>query len=300
MKLPRWILRQFKKKSRVYIMPTPMGGYLNGLIFLMFFLAVGYNNNLLLIFTLFLFGLNVIWVIQSHYHLHHLKFKTISIEDGHADEPILTRLFWEQIPEAPNRWEISLEDDEGRSFKIVNTSNHSLTTEGEVIFNKRGVWKFPHIKVINEMPFGLYRTWIYFKLDVNVYVYPKRIWNLPLTNYTETYQEGEFGTNRKGPHDFLNLAPYENGESSKISWKRYARSGELVIKEGEELKQSIVSFKIFPSLPDKEFSLSRIASQMINCLKNQTSFSLETPNKKIGPDNSQKHLVDCLRELAKC
>lgn len=300
MKLPKWILRQFKKRSRIYIMPTPMGGYLNGLVFLMFFLAVGYNNNLLLIFTLFLFGLNLIWVIQSHYHLHHLKFNSLHIEDGHADEPLFITFFWEQIPHGPNKWHLSLENDEGDSVKIINPSNHSLTTEGELILNKRGVWNFQHIKVTNEMPFGLYRTWIYLKAEVKVFVYPKRFFDTYPTPYTEINLSGEFSTNRKGTHDFFSLSPYQNGESNRISWKRYARSGELVIKEGEELRQSIVSFKISPDLPDKEFSLSRIAAQMMNCLKDQTSFSLETPEKKIGPDSSLQHLTDCLRELAQC
>ena len=71
--MKQWIINQSKKKARIYIMPTRMGGYLNGLIFLMFLLSVGYSNNLLLIFTLFLFGLNLICCIHTHYHLNALK-----------------------------------------------------------------------------------------------------------------------------------------------------------------------------------------------------------------------------------
>ena len=118
MKIPKWILRQIKKKSRIYIIPTRMGGYLNGLIFLMFLLSVGYNNNLLLIFTLFLFGLNLIWLIQSHFHMHKLKLDAVHLEDGHALESVSVRVCWKNSPLPPLLWELSLEDEGDGSFLV--------------------------------------------------------------------------------------------------------------------------------------------------------------------------------------
>src|SRR5215212_6754965 len=103
-----WLEKQFQKQERIYILPTRMGGYLNGLIFLMFLLSVGYNNNLLLIFTLFLFGLNLIWVIQTHFHLHALKIETLIIDEGHAGEALHVKALWKKAPEVPHQWRMAL------------------------------------------------------------------------------------------------------------------------------------------------------------------------------------------------
>ena len=161
MNIRLWLLGQFKKKPRIYIMPTAMGGYLNGLIFLMFFLAVGYNNNLLLIFTLFLFGLNLIWVIQTHFHLHALKLQSVTIKDGHVGENICAQVYWKSVPEGPYCWELSLEKEDGQSLDLKSLSYGPKSLEGQVIFNQRGIWSIGHLKIKSQMPFGLYRAWIY-------------------------------------------------------------------------------------------------------------------------------------------
>lgn len=280
-------------------MPTKMGGYLNGLIFLMFLLAVGYNNNLLLIFTLFLFGFNLIWVIQTHYHLHALKVASVSIEDNHAGEPHLIKIHWKKSPGMPLEWKIHLED-EYTSYPLKMFSHDEKHSVGEVKLTKRGVWNFAHIKVATEKPFGLYQSWVYFAVPSKVFVYPEKLKDVPAINPLEFASEGDLASFKKGPHDVSNLSPYL-GESSKfISWKHYARSGDLVIKEGEELSKSMIHFRLNPYHPEKELILSQMATQMVQCGKDSISFTLEAPNKKLGPGFDGKYLSECLRELASC
>jgi uncharacterized protein (DUF58 family) len=300
MKIPVWVLNQFKKRSRIYIFPTRMGGYLNGLIFLMFLLAVGYNNNLLLIFTLFLFGFNLIWLIQTHFHLNHLKLENILIENGHAGEPIFTSINWKKVPEGPLEWEISFEKREGTSYRVHFPVNSSLKTEGSIILPKRGVWKFHHIRIKTQKPFGLYQVWIYFKVDLTSYAYPEKLKEVPAFEKDHSFLEGENQSLHKGSHDVWNLSPYQGDESRKISWKHYARSGELVIKEGQELTKSLTHFKLLTTSKNKEWILSKIATQMIYCHRTDIAFTLETPQKKFGPGSSAKYLSDCLKELSQC
>lgn len=290
MKLFRLLNKQFKKKTRVYIMPTRMGGYLNGLIFLMFLLSVGYSNNLLLIFTLLLFGLNLSWVIQTHFHLHALKLKSISVRDGHAGEHSEVQIHWDKLPDEPHAWEIALVNDESR----IPVRNSGINIP------KRGRWNFQHLLVSTELPFGLYKAWIYYKVDVTAYAWPSRLRDVPELQRQSSFHEGENQSQITGPHDVKNLAPYQAGEESrKISWKHYARSGELVIKEGEELLKSTVHFRVHESA-DKEHLLSKIATQMVHCARTDVMFSLETPGKVTATGISTKHLEDCLRELACC
>lgn len=291
MKVKSWAQRQFKKKPRIYIVPTRMGGYLNGLIFLMFLLSVGYGNNLLLIFTLFLFGFNMLWLIQTHFYLHRFKGPRITIEDSFAREDALILIQWDR----------SSEDSQGLEMNLETVDHSYLIKKGSCRFPSRGVWSFTHLKVSTELPYGLYRAWIYHPLqNVNAFVYPEKLKEVPPLDIKGEIDEGELAAQEKGLHDFWGLGPYEGEESRRISWKHYARSGALVIKEGEKFSSSKISFRYYPELPDKEVELSRLATQMLYCQKNEINFSLNTGTFKNEADRSQKHLKECLRELSKC
>ena len=298
MKFSKWLRNQFKKKARIYILPTRMGGYFNGLIFLMFLLAVGYNNNLLLIFTLFLFALNLMWVIQTHFHLLALKMKTITINEGHAGEELLAVIHWLKTPKGPSEWQLSLENSHQiLPLKVLENSNSQCICQ--VTLQSRGLWNFQHLFVKTELPFGLYKVWVFLPVVTSVHVFPRRLPSAPSPPVSSSEREGEFSTQRIGPHDVRNLAPYDGSESRKISWKHYARSGELVVKEGEELRMSEIKFAVPVGVISENF-LSLMATQMVFCQGQNAVFSLETPLKKIGPGSGEKHLHDCLRVLSLC
>lgn len=289
-----WLTKLLKKKSRIYIMPTKMGGYLNGLIFLMFLLAVGYNNNLLLIFTLFLFGLNLVWVIQTHFYLGSLKLQAIDIEDAYANEKSLVSIYWKKAPSGPYKWEMALEN--ASDIKHVNSvSDSESISTGHVAMDKRGLWKFEHLKIKTQMPFGLYQVWIYLPILTKVYVYPAKLAEVKPLILKDSNEEGDHSSLKSGPHDIWNLGPYEAEESRRISWKHYARSGELVVKEGEELIKSEITFKVVSTEQNKEFLLSQMATQMFHCSRNETVFFLETADKR-----RLSGLTECLRELSVC
>ena len=166
-----WIKKQFRKKARIYIMPTKMGGYLNGLIFLMFLLAIGYSNNLLLIFTIFLFAFNLLWLIQTHVHLYRLKLDQVVITSGHAKEHAPVTITWKAAPQGPWQWQIKLEGDQGE-FSCVGVKNYLTKTEGQVAFESRGVYRWKYLEVKSSNPFGLYQAWVYFPLSFQSLVYP--------------------------------------------------------------------------------------------------------------------------------
>ncbi len=300
MKLPHWVQRQMMRKERIYIMPTRMGGYLNALLFLMFLLAIGYSNNLLLIFTLFLFGLNLLWLIQTHFHLHALKLAGIQFEDGHAGDDLSVRINWKKSPEGPHHWELSLHTPLPETIKLRPLAHSATQSDGHLTFPKRGLWKFNRLCIRSEKPFGLYRAWIYLRIDVEAYAYPRRLRDVPPIEKEVTFLEGDQAGSRTGPHDVRNLAPYQGEEARRISWKHYARSGELVVKEGEELQRGLVRFRIREREVDLEHLLARIATQMVYCARGEIAFGLETPARRLGPAISAKHLAECLRELAVC
>ncbi len=178
-----WIRKQFRKKTRVYIMPTKMGGYLIGLIFLMFLLAIGYDNNLLLIFTLFLFSMNLLWLIQSHFHLHHLKLQHISLANGHAQAELPLKVFWGKSPKGPYNWNLILE----RSSQSVKPEIFDQTDKlaiGQIKIPKRGIWNWTYLKVSTELPFGLYRLWCFYPVHFETVAYPSLLPDIGINNFS--------------------------------------------------------------------------------------------------------------------
>lgn len=299
MKFPVWVQKQFKKKERIYIMPTKMGGYFIGLIFLMFLLSAGYSNNLLLIFTILLFGLNLMWLIQTHFHLYHLKLNSVQIQDGHAGDYTSVTVHWSATPDIPHKWLLSLESED-ESYKVLPLQDDLKVSFGKIIFSKRGLLNFSYLKVTTDRPFGLYKSWTFIPTHSKVYIYPSVLKDMPELQYYNLDTSGEDMGQLKGPHGVSGLYPYHDQESKKISWKHYAKSGELVAKEGEELKTSYVVFKVNSNMDGKEFILSKYATQMIYCSNNGISFNLESNGAMIGQAMTTKYLRDCLRELAQC
>lgn len=288
-----------KRKARIYILPTRMGGYLNGLIFLMFLLSIGYSNNLLLIFTLVLFGLNLTWVIQTHYHLHQLRLKSIEIQDGHATEPLDVKIFWKSAPEFPWNWKLTLENQTSTSVDILAESKNQ--TGASVRLLKRGLYEWKHLKIATNRPFGLYRAWIYLPIELKVHAYPAKLPQVSPLNFSIDFGTGLESSLRAGSHDVWNLKPHQGEESRRISWKHYARLGDLVVKEGEDLVSKNIHFRLENVAPElKEHYLSEMATQMVFCHKHETPFTFQNLNHKVISGRTKKHLQDCLKELALC
>jgi uncharacterized protein (DUF58 family) len=300
MNLKLWIRKQFRRRSRVYIFPTKMGGYLIGLIFLMFLLSIGYSNNLLLIFTLFLFAFNVLWLIQSHFHLHKLKLSHVQLISGHAGDPLEMRVAWEKTPPGPWGWQMALETST-RSFSAEVLNNSEEYSSAEMKLPKRGVYQWKYLGVKSTHPFGLYQVWIYYPLDFSTVVFPPLLPSATISP-EGLDSDGEIVQDRKGQDDFRGLAPYQEDESRKISWKHYARSGDLVIREGEEKRAAVVEIDLkIPTTGElKEQYLSRVATQLVECYRREIPFTLKTNSHYRTPSAQLNHLQECLKVLALC
>ena len=288
-----------RSRTRVYIFPTRMGGYLLGLIGLMFLLAIGYSNNLLLIFTIALFGLNLIWLVNSHFHLARLSPGQVSVDDGHVGSPIPVSFRWKKWPLGSRQWEVVLIGEENRSDVRILTEEEGRTL-GEIILPSRGVYHWTHFIVKTDRPFGLYQTWIYYQIDVTAHAYPALQKEVALPSPEILEREGALTGERRGDDGLRGLAQYQGEGSKRISWKHYAKSGDLLVKEGEEVKTQLV--RIMMNLPEdstrRETELSRIATLMVHCYRQEIPFLFMGSTQK-GPGAHLELLRDCLRELAR-
>jgi uncharacterized protein (DUF58 family) len=282
--------RMMRSRTRVYIFPTRMGGYCIGLIFLMFLLAIGYSNNLLLIFTIVLFGLNLIWLVSSHFHLARLMVGQVSVDDGHVGNPASAIFRWKRWPRGNVNWQMTLIGDVRTPVKIH--SSEEGRTVGEVFLPYRGLFQWKFLLVKTDRPFGLYQTWIYYPVDVTAHAFPRLRKDVSLPSQDIQEREGTLTGDKKGDDGLRGLSQYQGEGSHRISWKHYAKSGELFVKEGEELKAQLIRLNL--ALPTdqerREAELSRLATILVLCNRQEIPFLFE----------GKTVLKDCLRELALC
>jgi uncharacterized protein (DUF58 family) len=299
MKIREWIRQQFRNKPRIYIFPTNMGGYLLGLIFLMLMLSIGYNNNLLLIFTLFLFTFNLVWLLQTYSHLKKLKVKNIKINPGHAKKTTIVNIGWEVRPKDPCRWNIDLESDLN-VFTLKNLSDSEFLYQGEILLNERGLKKWNYLKISSDRPFGLYYVWIYLPINIETITYPALLKSIH-SLYLPSTGEGEISSFKRGDGDYFSFMPYAFNESRKISWKHYASTGELLIKEGTREISEKLDIKFSPPTDNssKEYYLSQLATQMIECQRQGITINFITNEDSIELEGPHQ-LQQCLRILALC
>lgn len=292
-------MKFLQKKNRIYIFPTKMGGYLIGLLFLMFLLSVGYSNNLLLIFTLFLFGFNLLWLIQTHFHLQVLKLASVEIPDAHMDEAAILHIHWHKTPAGPLDWQLELLG-KNQKLKIESYDHQENSSQGAFKVPLRGRLNWKYLKVSTVLPYGLYKTWVHLEVNQESFGYPKVLKDISLFDFQMNSREGEIPEEKPGPNDIRNLAPYQGEEYRRISWKHYARSGELVVKEGEEYHSPLWTHQLKTHLDgmEKEKYLSEIATKLVHCSRHQIPFVLHTDKGPLGPAVDEAHLRECLRILS--
>jgi uncharacterized protein (DUF58 family) len=284
------ILHLLSRRERIYILPTSMGVYFNGLIFLMFLLSIGYSNNLLLIFTLLLFGLNLLWLVQTHFYLHQFRLGRLNLEDHHAGSLSSYQVQWLKSPKGPLELKLELLTDNG---------NVTLA-DGGFIWPARGVWSWQRLKMSTDRPYGLYRAFRFVSVQGTAHAYPALMHGSSLGILDGLGQDGQLASGQKGPHDFLGLGAYKGHEMRKISWKHYARLGELLIKEGESLQVPMARLKWDPRMERKEEALSELATQMVLCFRASLPFTFEIDGRLKGPAVTARQLADCLKDLSIC
>src|SRR5690606_13402487 len=150
----------------------------------------------------------------------------------------------------------------------------------------RGLSEWKYLFLSSEKPFGLYRAWRYLPIEGKSFVYPALKKEITLPELKKLGIDGEFSFNGYGNGEFCDLLHSAGEDIRRISWKHYARTGEIFIRQGEDLKSPVAELSWQQSDEDKEGSLSALASKMVLCYRENIPFIFEINGKKIGPGSS--------------
>lgn len=299
-RLPRADKRQFAQ-SNIFILPTGMGWVFAVLLVVMLLTAINYQNSLIFLLTFFLGVVFVAAMHQTHSNLSGLELTLVHAGEGHVGETI-PFLFRGSAGKAGNL-ALSVRVDgasEGNELNMQHVDSHaSRDLRLFVQASRRGYLQLDRVRVETRFPFGLLLAWSWLRPQTAAIVYPRPLTPPVPVAVGADGEESGLEAHVQG-QDHAEIRPWRLGDlSQRVQWKRYARSGEMVIADwqGEQGSPHWLDFASFPGV-DTEMRLSYLAALVLERDKSGELFGLRLPGQEVDPDSGPKHTQRCLRHLA--
>ncbi len=300
----RWINLRIPRKDHhvlnqrnIFILPSGAGVVFGLLLLIMLITGINYQNSLIYVLTFLLGAVFVAAMHQTHRNLAGLELAVVQGGEGFPGETILFRI----RARAGEREALGLSlQYEGISVDqqhvLVDNSTDILLP---VRAGSRGYLRLDRVRVESRFPFGLLTAWSWIRPVTAGIVYP-----VPVTapdRHTTVQDDGEVSEARTVEgSDHAEIRPWREGDlSQRVLWKRFARTGEMVIAdwEGEQGSPYWLDYDAFPGA-DQELRLSYLAYQVLERSKSGQLFGLNLPGHVIEPDVGQAHGSRCLKALA--
>lgn len=289
--LPATIIRQ-----RVYVLPTPFGGFIGALLATMLLGALNYNNNPALMLGFLLAAAVHNSFVRAHLNVSGLQLLAVQAEpvaagnvmhlhclmqgDGRRDRPALL------LDCEEGTTGVSLLGDQAQRVGVEWTPTH------------RGWQQPPRIRVQTRFPLGLAVAWCYFWPRTQVLVYPRAEANPP--PLPSAAGLGSAHAHRGRGDELHHLRDYRSGDPMRdVAWKSSARAGQLLVREYEQP----IANELCLAWPDThglahEARISRLAAWVDRAEQQQRHYRLQLPQQQIAAGRGPAHRHACLRALA--
>jgi len=286
-------------RSRVFILPTAAGLVFAGMLALMLFGSINYNNSMGHLFTFLVASMGLVSILHTWRNLAGLGFAAGRTRPAFAGQRAGYELLIEN-PGALRRPGIQLQlsgeaavvtDLEGqqtRSVMLWRSSTH------------RGVLPLGRCTVSTRYPLGLFRAWAFVELPLACSVYPRPgpARALPQSPAYKPQQSGDKG---RGVDDFVGFRPWRRGDSPRhVFWKAAARDQALLVKQfgGDRADEVWLDWAALPELAT-EARLSQLCRWVIDAHRDHQPFGLRLPGCEIAIGNDASHRQRCLEALAR-
>ncbi|SDW62170.1 DUF58 domain-containing protein [Marinobacter mobilis] len=299
-RLPRADKRAFAQ-SNIFILPTGMGWIFAVLLVVMLLTGINYQNSLIFLLTFFLGVVFVAAMHQTHSNLSGLELTLVHAGEGHAGETIPFLLRGSSGHAANLALSVRVDGaSEGSELSMQHVDrNTSSDMRLFVQAAQRGYLRLDRVRVETRFPFGLLLAWSWLRPQTAAIVYPKPLTPpIPVAVGVDGDETGREA--RVQGQDHAEMRPWRLGDlSQRVQWKRYARSGDMVIADwqGEQGSPHWLDFASFPGV-DTEMRLSYLTAMVLERAQSGEVFGLRLPGQDIDPDTGAKHTQRCLRCLA--
>ncbi|NMT63747.1 DUF58 domain-containing protein [Marinobacter orientalis] len=295
-RVPRSDHRSFGQRN-IFIMPTGAGVVFGFLLLIMLITGINYQNSLIYLLTFLLGAVVVAAMHQTHRNLSGLELTLIQAGEGFAGEVVPFRL--RAASPRHDTLALSLACDEVVLHQQHIPSGQQADLNLLVPAYQRGYLQPDRILVETRFPFGLFRAWSWLRPLSAGIVYPGP---LAAPEVASTVQDGEEQAKSRSidGNDHADIRPWREGDmSQRVQWKRYARTGEMVITdwEGEQGSPQWLDYDAFAGV-ERELRLGYLAHQVLERSRSNSRFGLNLPGQVIEPDTGAGHASRCIKALA--
>jgi uncharacterized protein (DUF58 family) len=286
-------------RSRIYILPTGTGLVFAGMLALMLFGSINYNNSMGHLFTFLVGGMALVSILHTYRNLAGLGFAAGRTRPAFAGQRAGYELLIEN-PLALRRSGIQLELT---GEKPVVTHLEGQQTRSILLWRnttRRGSLPLGRCTVSTRYPLGLFRAWAFVELPLSCSVYP-RPGPVRVPPQTPAYKPQQSGDKGRGVDDFIGFRPWRPGDSPRhVFWKAVARDQALLVKQfgGDRADEVWLDWVTLPDL-GTEARLSQLCRWVIDAHRDHQPFGLRLPGCEIAIGSGTLHRQRCLEALAR-
>ncbi|MBW0146377.1 DUF58 domain-containing protein [Marinobacter arenosus] len=300
----RWVNRriprtdvQLLNQKNIFILPTGAGVVFGVLLLVMLITGINYQNSLIYLTTFLLGAVFVGAMHQTHRNLSGLEITLVQPGEGVAGEEVPFRMRATAGRDHAIAIRLSCDGSGLGAAHIAAGQAKDLTLP--VPSAHRGYLRPDRIRIETRFPFGLLKAWSWIRPVSPGIVFPRPV---PAPDSPSSVDDGTDSENASlaEGNDHADLRPWREGDmSQRVMWKRYARSGQMVVADwaGEQGSPHWLDFNAFPGT-DHELRLSYLAWLVEERDRSGAPFGLSLPGQIIEPDSGASHVNRCFRALA--
>ena len=275
-----WLIKrfQFEKQKKIsqkdVLIFIYQQGYLYLVLILITFVAgINYANNLILGFCFLISAILCISFYLTFKQLHGLEVSMSADELGQVGKYSYVHLYFKQESAQPRYLYIQTEDQQHKLLLTEIKQSISIPFYSE----KRGLFRYPIVKIYSIYPFGLVRAW--------TYLYHKHCaWIAPQANDYKSENKHQQVSEELDLDEFRELKPYQVGESLHgVSWKHVARGQGLYVKVFEQYQDQHhidIQYSEMPTNSHEE-RLALMMGMVEECEQAQYPYSMHLPNAEL-------------------
>jgi len=295
-RIPRGDSRTFSQKN-IFILPTGAGLVFGVLLVIMLITGINYQNSLIYLLTFLLGALFVGAMHQTHRNLSGLTLELVSPGEGRAGDDIPFSLRIKAARDAGLAMSIAVDNSRIDGIHVPANTSREVTLPVPSAY--RGYLRPDRIRIETRFPFGLLKAWSWLRPASAGVAWPRPVPAPEVTGLVDDGEEDRAARAVAG-QDNADLRPWREGDmSQRVMWKRFARSGQMVVADwqGDQGSPHWLDFHGFTGA-DTELRLSYLAWLVAERTRQGARFGLNLPGEVIAPDVGTGHAERCLYALA--
>ena len=312
----RWQRLTATRGRRVYIMPSRAGYGFAGLILLMLFGAINYNNSLGHLLSFLLAGMGHVVMHHSHRNARYAGCQPGQPRAVFAGQPLKLAV---QLDNPRNHPLTAIEiaycanNNRRRWNPLQNFKQYQPVASAEQIpgqqsvllsivipTRQRGWQDLGRLRISSVYPLGLFFCWFFVDIDRRSLVYPAPKGLLPLPDTGSSGEQKQL-MQQAGRDEFAGFQRYRAGDARhQIAWKALARDDVMRTKQFSQPRgsQLELDWLAVADLAGTEAKLSQLCQWILQADAAGRSYSLHLPNQHIASGHGDQHRHQCLKALA--